>query len=467
MNTKLKSLIQPIYKNIFVDQNREIFFKGVVGSFIIKFIGVGLLFLSQIILARFCGKDQYGFYTYALSWLVILTIITKLGFETSLLRFIPEFQVRSDWGRLRGIIRSSSQFVTIISIFIVLIGNLTIWMFNEVMAPELIKPLRIMLVVLPFYTLTFLRQATLRAFKNVVLAQLPENIIRPMVLVSIAFLFLNYFGELDSTNAWLSHFVAVLVSFFIGTILLYHKVPEETKTTTIIHDRKIWMNTSSTILLMDGMNVILSQGSIIVLGFYRPAEEIAVFSAAVRIAILSTFILMAINSIAAPMISQLYYANKRDELQSILRFSAKGIAIFTTSTTLLIIMFGKYVLALFGSGFIEGYYILLILLAGQTIKSLMGPASFLLTLTGHQNLTAKVMAVAVLVSMILNFILIPIWGMWGAALATGIILMLWNVTVVIMDVKIVQLDPSVFCLFRKNNRIKVSTKDDHPVTESA
>ncbi|MBN1464715.1 flippase [candidate division KSB1 bacterium] len=446
-------------KSILADSNRAVFFKGAVGSFIIKFVGAGLLFSSQVVLARLCGAEQYGHYAYALSWLTILSILAILGFDTSLLRFIPEYLVKSDWRRLRGVIRSSFLFSTIAAISISIVGVLVVLALREKMPAAWIAPLCLMLAALPFYSVTVIRQAALRACKHVVLAELPESVLRPIIIVLAALLFVRMRGALDAASAWLSQLLAIIIASLFGALLFISKMPSQARAAPTQYDNKLWFITSTPMLLMSSMNIVLSQASMIILGFYRSSAEIAVFSAATRIVILATFILMAINSIAAPMISELYYADKREELQSILVFSAKGIAVFTLFTSLLIALFGKSILAFFGRDFGDGYIILLILLAGQTIKSLMGPASFLLNLTGYQNLTAKVMGIAVAVCIVLNLLLIPPLGALGAALASGLTMALWNVTLVVMDILVVRLDPSILCLVRRMKPLPAAQKE--------
>lgn len=444
----IKSVLYSKYKNIQKDQNRHIFFKGAVGSFAIKIIGAGFLFAVQVVLARLCGTEQYGFYAYALSWMTILSIVAKLGFDTSLLRFVPEYLVKKEWGRVLGIIRSSFFATALASIILTILGNIVLIFLQKSINPDWMVPLRLMLVVLPFYTLTVVRQAALRGFKNVVLAELPESVVRPILMIGCSFILFKVLGQLDAAHAWIGQLVAVVLSFILGTFLLFRRIPNEVKESPATHEHNLWLRTSLPMLLMSSMNIILNQASVIILGFYRSSEEIAIFAAAGRIVILATFILMAINSIAAPMISELFHSNKQDELQSLLGFSAKGIAVFTALTTVFLMALGRPILGLFGHDFVQGYVVLLILLIGQAIKSLMGPASFLLNLTGYQDLTAKVMSFAVLISIVLNFLFIPQWGVMGAAIASGATMALWNVTLVVLDRKIVNLDPSIFYFFK-------------------
>ena len=56
------NVIQETFDHIRFDRHRGVFIKGAAGSFLIKFIGAGLLFTSQVVLARVCGADQYGIY---------------------------------------------------------------------------------------------------------------------------------------------------------------------------------------------------------------------------------------------------------------------------------------------------------------------------------------------------------------------------------------------------------------------
>jgi O-antigen/teichoic acid export membrane protein len=57
----------------------------------------------------------------------------------------------------------------------------------------------------------------------------------------------------------------------------------------------------------------------------------------------------------------------------------------------------------------------------------MGPVSYLTTLTGYQNLTARVFGVCALLNIMLNIVLIPHWGMVGAAITTTATTTVWNV----------------------------------------
>jgi O-antigen/teichoic acid export membrane protein len=79
---------------------------------------------------------------------------------------------------------------------------------------------------------------------------------------------------------------------------------------------------------------------------------------------------------------------------------------------------GKYFLMLFGSEFTSGEYLIWILAIGIVLRSSVGPAESLLVMAGGQNACASIYALNVLVNIMLNFSLIPLFGLAGAAIAT-------------------------------------------------
>jgi O-antigen/teichoic acid export membrane protein len=78
---------------------------------------------------------------------------------------------------------------------------------------------------------------------------------------------------------------------------------------------------------------------------------------------------------------------------------------------------------LFGPQFTEGYPVMLILVIGFLFRSAMGPAEFLLNMLGKQSLCAAVQVAVALLCVALNFLLIPVYGLIGAATATSIALL--------------------------------------------
>jgi O-antigen/teichoic acid export membrane protein len=66
------------------------------------------------------------------------------------------------------------------------------------------------------------------------------------------------------------------------------------------------------------------------------------------------------------------------------------------------------------------------LCAGQLINAAMGSVGYLLIMTGHGRDAAASLGVGVAVNIILNALLIPVWGIEGAAFSSAIGQIIWN-----------------------------------------
>ena len=162
----------------------SIFFKGAAGSFVAKLIAAAFLFLAQIVLARILGAAHYGVYAYVLSWMTILAIVAKMGFETSLLRFLPEYSVKGQWSLFRGVIRFSFSIVSLVALAKFFAAQLALFLLRRTLEPEVLLSCRIMLFVLPLFAWTAIRQSWLRGLKYVVHAGQPERLLRRLALLA-------------------------------------------------------------------------------------------------------------------------------------------------------------------------------------------------------------------------------------------------------------------------------------------
>ncbi|RPI03491.1 MAG: hypothetical protein EHM72_01325 [Calditrichaeota bacterium] len=437
--------IAQLYQGIVRNKTNRVFTVGAGSSLAAKSAGAVFLLLAQIVAARVLGAAEYGYFAYAQNLLIILSIFTILGFDVSLLRFIPEYQVRQEWAELKGILSFSFRSSLLFSGAMTLLLMLFLGLFPTVFTEKQTIPLLIMSFSIPLYSLTMIRQSALRGFKHIVLAELPESIIRPLVFILALLIFSRFYAPVDAAQAWLIYLGVVLLTFLIGTGLLVRAIPPLTLSKSETESRQ-WTRISLDMMWMNAMNVIFNQASLFLLGFYADVIDIAYFSAATRIAFFISFTLTAVNSIAAPMISELYHAQKHEELQNIMRLSAAFLGVVTLFTVLILSLWGKPILGFFGNEFPQAYKLLLLLMLGHAFKSFSGPASFLLNMSGNQKAMGRVMFCFMLFHLVINFLLIPRYAATGAAIATAVTMVLWNVSLAYMSVRFVKIDPTIFSL---------------------
>ena len=156
-----------------------------------------------------------------------------------------------------------------------------------------------------------------------------------------------------------------------------------------------------------------------------------------------SFGLIAGNGVIAPLISQLYSTGKLAELQRMLSLSSLAITICATAALIILVVFGRQVMHLFGAQFDAAYIPLLILVAGQWLNAVCGPTGFLMTMTGHQSYATRVFSICLLLNLTANMELIPKYGPIGAAISTAIALGLWNLILLKYILKNLRINPTM------------------------
>lgn len=399
--------------------------RGAGGSFIVMIIGAVMAFCTNMLLARLMGVSQYGIYIYALTWINLLALVSKLGMDNSLLRFSAAYNAKNEWGLFRGILGHSIKYVFIASVLIGVTAGIIIWFLKDYMGMSQAKTFWIALLLLPLLVLTGLRSATLRALKRVVKAALPESFFRPLIIVILAsFSFLFTQNDLSAIQVMLFNLIGLLVAFYIGTLWLIKHIPEQLHNAPADYRKKEWIKVSLTMFFMSAMSLVLHQTDIIMIGILLDTEQVGVYSVASRVSGLVAFGLVAVNAIAVPMIAELYSTGKHQQLQRMITLAARGIFIVTLVACVALVVIGDYVLGLFGEEFIIAYIPLLILMGGESVHALAGSVGFLMTMTGHQNQAAVIVGISALINITLNIMLIPRLGIIGAATATAVVIAL-------------------------------------------
>lgn len=434
-HSKIKSLLH--------NKNYRNLITGAGSVFILKGLGVGVMFGTQVFLARILGAEEYGYFVYVMTWMTILAIFARQGLDTSLVRLIPEYMVNNDWGLLKGLLRYARIRVSIAGIGISVITALIVWFGFKESNVKLSQSFWLMLVALPVYSWVGIQQAILRAFRHVGLAEMPDAIIRSVGLCIGCGIIFFVFDKILSWQAWLFNLIAIIVSFGLMAVWCNNK---KIKTVQSVSSKPEWKSISFAMLLMAGMNVIINNSPIIILGFYASSEDVAVYGAVSRIMALVSFGLIAVNTIAAPMIAELYHSGQKQELQRILNIAAWGIFMCTIVAVFILTVFGKYILNLFGSDFVCGYIPLVIMCGGQVVNALTGSVGWLMNMTGHHVQMSKIIFFIMIFNVVFGMLIIEKYSIVGAAYISSISVAVLNAIFLFFSIKMIKINPTIFCM---------------------
>lgn len=433
-----------------MSQKRHIFLGSSLGL-LLRVAGALLAIAVQVLVARTIGKDAFGAYSYVISWLAVLAVLSSLGFGSSIPRFLPVMLAKNQLDQYKGTLIAVVSLPLVLSLvitgaFLLVIHGLEAWAGTPYR-----DPLTIGLLALPALSLARVRRASVLALKRVLWADLPDMVVRPVFYITLLWVVGLVGITIGAPGAILLFASAVYASFLLGFFVLWRMQPagiSEHRPTFLWRDILV---ISAPMYLMESLSTLIGEFAVIALGWTGDPDSVAVFAVATRLTLLIGFALQAANSVLNPMISELYHDGKKKQLQDSLSFAARILTLVTIVMAGVLIFGGRYVLDLFGPGFSDGYVLLQVLLVGQCVNALCGSVGSIMKMTGHQNQSCVIMVVAMLVNIGLCFLLIPRYDAMGAAIAVAVSLSIWNLIMVIYCLSVIGLNPTVFPLPVRNN----------------
>jgi O-antigen/teichoic acid export membrane protein len=172
------------------------------------------------------------------------------------------------------------------------------------------------------------------------------------------------------------------------------------------------------------LSQLLSLGNLgvdtIMLGQFGGSSDVGIYAAAQTTALLGSLVLISFRSIFAPMISDLHSRGNFRYLSDYFKTVAKWIFTLNFPLFILLIVFAKPIMAVFGSQFTLGYSSLMVLSFGWLMLSSAGLVGNFLTMLGKSKLNLTNTFCMLSTNILLNLWFIPHYGMLGAAIATAI-----------------------------------------------
>ena len=409
---------------------RQQLMRGGVGSIAIKVLGTGIAFGLAVVLARVLGPEGYGVYAFVLSLIMLLAIPAQVGLPALVVRETAKAQAKDAWGLMRGLWRWSNLFVLVFAVVMVAVGALALWLGRDWLGELRWQTLAAGLALVPLIALANVRGAALRGLRRVVLGQLPESILRPGLLLAMILAAIWWWkgGALTPVAVMGLHGLAAFAAFIIGaTVLVRARPPGVRAGPQPEYEARYWRRAAMPLAMLAGLQLINAHTDIIMLGVIRSDEEVGVYRVVVQVATLVVFGLQAINQVLQPYFARLHVQGEHERLQRLVTYSARVILLLALPPVLVMVASGGPLLEfLFGAEYRLGALALAILALGQLANAAMGSVGMLLNMTGHERDTLRGVAIAAATNVVLNLVLIPPFGLEGAAAATAVTLLIWN-----------------------------------------
>jgi O-antigen/teichoic acid export membrane protein len=368
---------------------------------------IGVFIMAVV--ARYLGPVNYGVYNYALAFVTLFTALSTLGLETLSVKSIV-YQEDEE-----GTILFTSLVLRVIGgILITLLASVTI----QFIAPN--DSLVHLLVMIMSFTMIFKSLEVIEYWIQAYQRSKISSLIRMGVYVFSALLKIA-FVLLDGN---LIHLALIYMSdtllVGIGLVLAYLKNRESYTMWKFKLGYARNVLSQSWYLILSGLMVTLyMQIDKVMLGTMLPnKEELGVYSAATQITNMWYFVPLAIITSFKPVImkkkleTEEMYINTMQTLYSIVAWVGIIFGLFVSVFSALIVNI------LYGEEYSGAVSIIIISVWAGTFATLGSARSIWLLVENLQRYTLVFTLAGFIINVVLNYILIPVYGGYGAAIAT-------------------------------------------------
>lgn len=388
-----------------------------------------VLLAITAILSWGLGASAVGRFAQAYALLMVLVALAELPFGNGTARFVAMHRADGDAGALRGAVRLGvGGTVVCAAVLAGLVCGLAPWAAHRVFHDAgLVTPLRLVAgSLLPFA----LADAALTA--TVGLSRMRPNAVIKLILQPVVWL--GVMVVLMALGAGLTGaMVALVVSSVIAAVLALRALRRYLGPAThspVYRPRALCMFS-----LVSGTAWLATLGLVwadtLILGALGSSTEVGVYTVATRAVVLATFVLPASTQAFAPRITDLYERGQTGELQHAYQVVTGWNLTLSLPMFALLVAFPEELLALFGHGYSTAVTVTMVLVAGQLVNAVTGPAGMMLTMSGRPGWGLADNVVTLALNVVLNLALIPAYGIVGAAIAWSVSLSVVNVVRVV------------------------------------
>ena len=386
-----------------------------------------------LVLAHACGAYGVGIYSVAVAIVTIASLPASLGFRVSILRFVPEYVSSDKAGALLPLYRNMLKIMIPVSVML----GVLIFLASDLLANKAFDDasyasgLRLSAIAIPLFTIGIVNVEAIRGFKNPALSESLRDISVPLVALSLLLLLRPYVGINVLPVA--SYVCGVCAMFALSTCYVARRLTRLHRTHPVECPMRPpeMVKVSLPMMLGELATLLMGRIDILMLGILAKPEDVGVYSIVFKLGVLPILIPAAVATIMAPKISELHWSGKHEDLKCLTRLSCRLMFWSSLPVVVILLLAPRFWLGLFGDEFSSGMLALVFVTFCPFITSASGFVGTFLNMTGKQTVYRNVIVTAVALNILLNYLLIPWFGVAGAAAASLATTLFWNIAGVV------------------------------------
>lgn len=381
----------------------------------VKVVGAAGAFLLNVVIAQFLGAEQAGYFFLAQAILVILSVFIRQGLDNALVRYIAGYRVENDQVSVAGIYHLALSRVLPFGISsAIMLWFCSDWIAVNVFAkPPLGSVLAWSSLAIVLIALSQLHGFCFQGQKRIAHAMSFES----AALASLAILIIWIMKPVDAEAA-MQWYLSASIVVCGASFWLWNRARKPMFSRLEKSEKRRVLDTAKPLFAIVIMAQVTQWAGQLTLGAWSTAEDVALFSVAQRTAMLTAFILIAVNAIAAPKFAEAYKQGDLNQVSSVAKMSGRLMTICALPIVGFIMLFAPWLMSLFGEEFIQGANVLRILALGQFVNVITGSVGYLLQMTGYEKTLRNNVIISSLITIVGSVVFIPVFGLVAAAWVT-------------------------------------------------
>jgi len=405
-------------------------------TFVASMVAMLFGFVITVLLGRYLGAGDLGLYRMVSTIYGIAMLFAAIGIPVAIIKYVAEY--KGDRNKTNSIVSAGVITSLLLGIGFSVLFYLSSGIFEEIFKmPGLAGLLKILSPVFPFALVGGVLLGMLnglREMKKYGTAMIIQSIL--MMVVSILLIYFGFgvagvvIGVVLASVGWCLYLLLITRNYFKITFEGY---ADNTKEMLVF---------GAQIFGANAINMINYQADIIMIGYFLTVTDVGYYAVAVGLSKFFWIIPQAVQSITYPATSEYWSKNNHSALQLMIDKSMKYTACLLLPIGLGVGFFATNIITLiFGDGFVHAVLPLQILIVGTVVFGLIKSVGTSVTGMGRPDIALKLVCISATTNIVLNILLIPNYGITGAAMATATSLIIGSllgifVTVRMSNVKI-------------------------------
>ena len=395
---------------------------------LISLIGLCFLFFSYVLMAQLMGAKGFGNYAVIFTYLNILVAICLFGFDKSVIAIYPPLAEQQQWKRIIGLLSFSRTTILISSLAFAAAFLFVLISYSGKFGITFSEALFWALPLFPFLAFIQYDSAVMDAMQKPSFSGRWFNSIITVAASVSCLVYYELNNKTLKTDAVIFIYLCCTLFVFIFNSGRLKKIQYHLplRDVTKEYQRKAWLSVSMPIFVATLISLLMKSTGILFISYFFGNARAGIYAAAVITSSIVPALIAVPQALFLPRIRELYESRSYDQLKKLMSRWLKTAYILSLPVSIVVIVFGKFILQIFGTAFVASYVPLLILTVGQLINFRLGMATAIVIAGGYKGMFLAINILAVIFDLALHFFLVPKLGMHGAAIASVLSLTILN-----------------------------------------